>query len=68
MVRQNWNVGEKPKMKKMQPPKIYLYWKLWGFLNKKRGRNDLFSQLAPHSGLEQSKIPHAKEKRPHDLT
>ena len=58
----------KTKNEKMQPQKISLYSNLWWFLNKERGRNDLFLQLAPHSGLEQSKIPHAKQQRPHDLT
>jgi hypothetical protein len=38
------------KMKKMQPQKMCFYRKLWWFLNKKRGRNDLFSQLAPLIG------------------
>ena len=39
-------------MKKMQPQKISLYRKLWWFLNKKRGRNDLFLICAPSPGLE----------------
>jgi hypothetical protein len=34
-------------MKKMQPQKMSLYRKLWWFLNKKRGRNDLFLICAP---------------------
>ena len=37
-------------MKKMQPQKISLYRKLWWFLNKKRGRNDLFLICAPLLG------------------
>ena len=31
----------------MQPQKMSLDRKIWWILNKKRGRNDLFSQLAP---------------------
>jgi len=35
------------KIKKLQPQKMSLYRKLWWFLNKKRGRNDLFLICAP---------------------
>jgi hypothetical protein len=34
-------------MKKLQPQKMSLYRKIWWFLNKKRGRNDLFLICAP---------------------
>jgi hypothetical protein len=37
-------------MKKLQPQKMSLYRKLWWFLNKKRGRNDLFLICAPLLG------------------
>ena len=34
-------------MKKLQPQKMCLDRKIWWFLNKKRGRNDLFLIYAP---------------------
>jgi hypothetical protein len=38
------------KIKKMQPQKMSLYRKIGWFLNKKRGRNDLFLICAPLLG------------------
>jgi hypothetical protein len=38
------------KYKKLQPQKMSLYRKIGWFLNKKRGQNDLFSQVAPLIG------------------
>ena len=40
------------KYKKLQSQKMSILRKIEWFLNKKRGQNDLFSQLAPPSGLE----------------
>ncbi len=34
-------------MEKLQPQKMSLYRKIWRFLNKKRGQNDLFLICAP---------------------
>jgi hypothetical protein len=34
-------------MKKLQPQKMSIFRKIWWFLNKKRGRNDLFLICAP---------------------
>ena len=38
------------KMEKLQPQKMSIYGKIGWFLNKERGRNDLFLQLAPLTG------------------
>jgi len=40
------------KYKKLQSQKMSILRKIEWFLNKKRGQNDLFSLLAPQTGLE----------------
>ena len=40
------------KYKKLQPQKMSILRKIEWFLNKKRGRNDLFLITAPSPGLE----------------